>query len=70
MEYWEGLLSSIVQYKAKAYIKDFHETMLMNQLELLEQRKKELEEQRIAEGGSAGDRAIFCSPRPSSPFIN
>lgn len=40
VEYWEGLLKSIVVWKAKAKLRDLHEVVLSNRLEYLRRKQR------------------------------
>lgn len=41
VEYWEGLLKSIIVWRAKAKLRDLHEVVISNRLEHLKRRQRE-----------------------------
>lgn len=41
VEYWEGLLKSLVVWRAKAKLRDMHEVVLSNRLEYLRKRQRD-----------------------------
>jgi len=61
VDYYEGVLSSLKVYHAKAVLKDIHKEMLLRQLERLEERRAELSrkrEERRAEAAARGGEDV------------